>query len=255
MGIFTKTKGKVVYEASDGTKYAIDMRMNILPHPRNENLILITDDTSPQETDKGFILKWSTVTIPLASDRNDLIQKLADDYFVSSDETAGSSIGASRKDKSRFLDTIGDGSGTNNFIGNYATPTKGIIKPGPGEILYINRLLFSVIDNADIKASKYGGDIVLANGILIKHEKQNGTLINNITEGMPIMKNSDYIKYGFNISDISLKEGRKHAHGVLTFSKNGTPIVLQDDEQLAVYFNDNFTGLLDHTFRAGCYSQ
>ena len=113
---------------------------------------------------------------------------------------------------------------------------------------------FYLQDNKEIAASVYGGDIVLTNGILIKHEKQDGTLIHDFTDGIPIMINSDYAKFGFQVSDLILKDGKFFAHGVLTFTKNGGAIKLQPDEQLAIYFNDDFSGLISHTFRAGAYS-
>ncbi len=243
MSTFRKLKsGKILYENLSKT-IAFSYKMNILPHPTEDDMILITDDCNLQETNKGFKFDWKYVTSPLATSRNEMIEILADNMFSSKSN-----------DESRFLDTIGDGSGTKEFNGDYSTVSaKALIKPTK-DFLFVNRLIAFISDSGSVDSGMYGNNITLANGIEIKHEKQDGTLIKDITEGIAIMTNADYGRFGFNLSDVSFGSGLTYVHLVLSFNKNGAPLLLKNDEQLAVYFNDNFSRLVSHTFRAGAYS-
>ncbi len=244
MAFFTKTNGLILYADNKGKLHGLTAQSYIHPHPRNDNLIIISDDTNPQETDKSLLVVWASVTVPVCADRNDLILKLSELYFGKQQII----------DDSRFLDTVGDGTGTKTFTGNYsANAVAALIKPQTGKTLYINRLVVFIADSGSVDAGMYGNNITLINGIEIIHEKQTGILVKDITDGIPVKTNADYAKFGFNISDISFGSGLNHVHAVLTFSKNGTPVKLLPDEQLAVYLHDNFSALRDHTFRAGAY--
>ena len=238
---FTRIKDKVIIDDAKNT-YALSTECNILPHPRNEDYIIISEVASPQYENFAILIRWNDTNIP-AQSRKQLIEILAKYYFS-----------AYKIDDTRFLDTIGDGTGNKQFTGDYsANPTKAIIKPNNDAILYINRLIIFIADSGSVDAGYYGNSITLNNGIFIKHEKQDGTLIKDITDGMPIKTNADYARYGFQVSDISFGSGLNYIHAVLTFEKNGTPLTLQPDEQLAIYLNDDFTPLKQHTFRAGAY--
>jgi len=82
MATFTKLPtGKVVYTSENGTPYSFEPTLQILPHPQYTNTILITDDTSNQETADGFAVNFDNVTEPLCANRNELITTLASDFF------------------------------------------------------------------------------------------------------------------------------------------------------------------------------
>ena len=238
---FTRIKDKVIID--DGKNiYALSTECNILPHPRNDDYIIISEVASPQYENFAILIRWNDTNIPVQS-RKQLIEILAKYYFS-----------AYKIDDTRFLDTVGDGTGNKQFTGDYSSnPVKAIIKPINDSILYINRLIIFIADSGSVDAGYYGNSISLNNGIFIKHEKQDGTLIKDITDGMPIKTNADYARYGFQVSDISFGSGLNYIHAVLTFEKNGTPLTLQPDEQLSIYLNDDFSPLKQHTFRAGAY--
>ncbi len=57
MSTFTRLpSGKVILTTS-AYKVAFNPTMNILPHPREEDMIIITDDANNQETGKGYICR------------------------------------------------------------------------------------------------------------------------------------------------------------------------------------------------------
>ena len=246
----TKTLTKVLIIGATGTGVinAIEQTANVLAHPRNDQLILISDKTSNQLDSLAHTLPWANLTDykddPFnPADRDEMINILANRYFNTD----------AKVDSSRFLDNVGDGSGDKTWNGDYLlSSAKALIKPD-GRMLMVERLMIFIEDSGGVDAGSYGNAITLVNGISIKHEKQTGELIRDVTDQMPIMTNGDYAKFGFQISDISFGQGLNYVHAVLTFSKNGTAIQLQPDEQLAVHLNDNFTDLVGHTFKVGAY--
>ena len=81
MATFTRTAdGKVIFE-KDSIKHVFDGGCNVLPHPREANIVLITTEATNQSTADGFAIDWNDVSTPSVTDRNDLLQKLADDFF------------------------------------------------------------------------------------------------------------------------------------------------------------------------------
>jgi len=82
MSTFTKLpNGTVIYTDNCEFKHLLQPSLQILSHPRDIDFILITDDVNPQETEKAFKIDWQDVTAPTATDRNDLIDKLANYFF------------------------------------------------------------------------------------------------------------------------------------------------------------------------------
>lgn len=246
MSTFVKQlNDNVIY--NDGINdYLLKTNSYVMPHPLEGDKILISDDANREEFDKCTIVDVLSVTVPIHTGRNDLVQKLSDRYFGE----------IAKIDDTRFFDDIGDGSGIKDFIGDYSsTLKKAIFKPQNDKPVFINRLIIFIKDSGSVDAGFYGNNITLTNGISIKKENQSGTLIKDITDGMPIMANGCYAKFGFSVSDISFGSGLNFLHVILTFTKNGSPLTLQPDEQLAIYLNDDFSKLEAHTFRAGAYEQ
>lgn len=243
----TRTADKVLFWTNSGIK-TFSQECNIFPHPRNEKQILISEIGTSQEESESFpvdfdnIENYASVSFAPAS-RDAMIEILASRYFNLQYKI----------DATQFFDTIGDGSGTKVFTGDYSgAVTKGLIKPN-GRAMTVNRVVVFIETSTPVGAGKYGAMNPLTNGIFIKHEKQTGDLIKDITDGLPIKTNGDFGKFGFQVSDISFGTGLNYVHVVLTFCKNGTGLTLAADEQLAIHFNDSFTALSGHTFRAGAF--
>ena len=70
---------------------------------------------------------------------------------------------------SRFLDTVGDGSGTKNANGDYSLiGDEFFIKPPADQVFRIARIIITVEDTAGFTAAKYGALAALVSGITIK---------------------------------------------------------------------------------------
>lgn len=83
MSTFTRlASGKVLF-TSGLSVYGFNPNMNILPHPRDSNYIIITNDDTNQDPQNAFPVKYTEVTEPVHTDRNDLITKLSESFFFS----------------------------------------------------------------------------------------------------------------------------------------------------------------------------
>ena len=75
--------GKIIVD-KDGVKYSLNASMNIIAHPADEKIIIITDSSAPLETREVFRFGWEEVTVPVVVSRNDLVEKLGKNFFYES---------------------------------------------------------------------------------------------------------------------------------------------------------------------------
>lgn len=161
---------------------------------------------------------------------------------------------------SRYLDTVGDGSGVKNSVVNGSvTPVIFRIKPGAGETIIVNRLIISMVSSSNSLNIGYGGAATaLPNGIELKviTGGAGGSTVWDITDGIPITQNHDwknlcfdenYRIYGATNSQVSYR---------YTFTNDDGSVELSGDnsDELQVIINDNLTtgyNLLEQYFRAG----
>lgn len=163
----------------------------------------------------------------------------------------------------RHLDTVGDGTGIKNAIGDYSVvPQAFTAQPAPGEILRIVRLLVLIrAPKASFTTDSYGNIGELAVGIALRVQDDNGTLV-DLTNGLPIKTNGNWGHYSFDTSIYPADQGNTDTYLRVrwTFEKAGYPLRLVGDnnERLEVVLNDNFTngvgaGLVEHYFHAQGY--
>jgi hypothetical protein len=157
---------------------------------------------------------------------------------------------------SRFLDSIGDGSGTKSFIGN-SSGSEARIVPSAGQVLVVQRLLVHIEDAGPFNADNYGGLAgALGTGHLIKIYRA-GAAHTDLTDGVEIQANADWGKYCFDVTNQNFGAGNDFLQARWTFSKSGRPITLNgdNDDSLRVLLQDDFTGLVDHSFMVQGYDK
>ncbi len=154
----------------------------------------------------------------------------------------------------RILDTIGNGSGTKNAIGNYGTATKFLIKPAAGEVFIIARMIGHVVDSGTFDSSKYGNSIVLTNGIKAGYTRGNKTY--DLMDGMAVKTNVDWAGVCYDINVSSFGSGDEYLDFRWTFSKSGTWIELNgnDGDELWIELEDDFSDLIAQYFTVQGYS-
>lgn len=157
----------------------------------------------------------------------------------------------------RFLDTVGDGSGTKSAIGNYAGGVQKFrLNPGVGEILHLTRLIVTVTDAGPLDADAYGKAIVLTNGIQI-YKYEGSDKVINLTDNVPVKTNGHWASFCYDVSALEFGTGSDVLQVRWSFDKTGTLIQLADvqSEYFSVELHDDFSGLVDHTFQVQGYKQ
>jgi len=96
----------------------------------------------------------------------------------------------------RFLDTVGDGSGTKNM--NVAAD-EYFIKPGADLIYVIDKVSILIEDDAVLDPAGFGGRATLTTGCLLKVQEDNGGAphdIVDLTDGIAIKTNGELALIG-----------------------------------------------------------
>jgi len=159
-----------------------------------------------------------------------------------------------RRPFEHYLDTNGDGTGINNAIGDYsAAVTDFYYAPAIGESVDITKLILHVADKAAFAFDGYGGLAAgtVTNGIQILFERL-GVIVLQLTNGVPITKNVDFVHLNTDYSLISFASNYQASSVSFDTESFDTPLQMHGDlgDKLIVRLNDNFTGLDDHHFIA-----
>ena len=153
----------------------------------------------------------------------------------------------------RLLDTVGDGSGTHDFIGNYSlVPTQAIIRPPDDQIFVLSEFTTQYSDAGKFQQGVYGSlAAALTNGIIIGAYDRDNVLIFSLSNSDTIKTNDIWLHTGY---ETVLTEWGTATTTTLTASLKteqfGTAFQLDGNkgEYLKVTLQDDFTGLIDHTF-------
>jgi len=152
---------------------------------------------------------------------------------------------------SRFLDTIGDGSGSNEAIGDYSGGQQLFrFKPTGGPYAEITRMIVHITDSGAIDADLYGNGITLTNGIQLAIF-EDGVKIQDLTDpNHPILSNAHWGHYCYDETTLDFGSGNNHIVIRWTFARTGVPVYLNSskNQELAVILNDDFSGLAAHGF-------
>ncbi len=152
----------------------------------------------------------------------------------------------------QYLDTVGDGTGTKQAIGDYRTGEVFRIDAPPGFICVIYRMLVHIQDAVSWRADRYGGlGAALPNGISIWVRSDDPTREVELTDGIPIKSNAEWAQVCYNTEQTAFGAGDDYLRARWTFSNSGQPLILRGDsnDRLTVELSDDFTGLVAHTFK------
>lgn len=150
---------------------------------------------------------------------------------------------------SKDLDTTGDGSGTTNAIGNYASEATSFkIAPGDNQTFILHRLIISVEDAGAFDAAVYGNGITLTNGMVLRVSDASGVLFK--LTGDNIKSNADWAEHCHDLTIHNFGIGNVIMTARWTFSESGVPIELNGDKGqfLEIVLNDDFSALVEHHF-------
>lgn len=85
MSSFTKlSNGNVIFTDNNGNESKLSPMLNVLPHPANQNDIIITPFVKHVPWSSfDMVVDWRQIQSPIVEDRNDAIEKLALNFFFS----------------------------------------------------------------------------------------------------------------------------------------------------------------------------
>ena len=142
---------------------------------------------------------------------------------------------------------------SNNATGDYSSGTTEFIytNTDADNTLFVSSLNLKILDNGSFNLSEYGSlGTTAINGINIYYTDTNGTIRNNIIgTTFNINSNADYFNYTTDISVEDLGTGDSIIAVDLNFQKNRAPIKLGVTDKIAVELQDDFSGLIQHTFQ------
>jgi hypothetical protein len=110
-------------------------------------------------------------------------------------------------------------------------------------------MLVYVEDAGAFAAEEYGAIPTLTNGVLVQKHDANG-LVTDLTGGKPVKSNAQWSRTCYDMQEQSFGTGNNHIAVRWTFSKAGSPVVLDGTkgEFLRVLLNDDLSGLVEHNF-------
>lgn len=153
----------------------------------------------------------------------------------------------------RFLDTNGDGTGGKSANGDYSvTPEEFSFKASKRS--RINRMIIHIEDTTGAASSDYGNIAGgLSNGYSVVVKDEAGTTIKDLTDGIPIKTNMGLGRYCYDVDLKTWAAGDEAVQVRWTFAKAGLALKLYPNYSLSITFNDDLTGLVDHTFMVQGY--
>ena len=152
----------------------------------------------------------------------------------------------------RFLTSVGDGTGTYNLNGNYATtPLQAFYRPPPAKKFYINSFSIQISDNTAFNQLDYGGITGgLLNGVSLSMQANNITA--DFLNGIKIKQNYEWFSFtpAVPLSTFANVQNQTMVVNIQVAEHFGLPLVLNGTTQdkFFVTLNDDFTGLVSHTF-------
>ena len=153
----------------------------------------------------------------------------------------------------RALDTVGDGSGDVQAIGDYSDTGDGLtnfkITAQPGERLTIERMLIGYEDTAGMAARDYGniGD-GLTNGIKVIVTNPDDDIVLDLTNARPVKTNGEWSAHCYDATLNTWSSGNELFAVRWTFAKTGEPLFLDTGYSLVVRHNDDLSGLISNTY-------
>lgn len=122
----------------------------ISPHPSEADVIMISEKFNPQNREEALKIYVSEVTVPVATDRKDLIEQLSTDFFF---RVSGTGVSTRKYNQSL--------TGLQNDVNTvYSTPDQFIL--GGSQVFQNGGLLTFGIDYTEVNVGGYGTGITVA---------------------------------------------------------------------------------------------
>lgn len=149
----------------------------------------------------------------------------------------------------QYLDTNGDGTGTKQATGNYASTPTTFKFTGTAKRTYLNRMIVYLEDSGNFSTENYGAGLAaLTNGIEVLLYDSAGTEVDDLTGGIAIKSNGGWARVCHDVSYIEFGAGDNVLSVRWTFANSGKPLLLPRGGELRVALSDDCSGFVEHTF-------
>ncbi len=150
----------------------------------------------------------------------------------------------------RALDTVGNGTGTKNAVGDYSSTETHFNITDPNQHFYITRLLVHIEDTGSFTTAGYGAISAgtITNGIKIHIQDPALNELIDLTDGLPITSNNAWGRVCYDIKLENWASGNGAIHARWTFTNAGHPLRIDKGHHFAAVLNDDFTGLVSQYF-------
>lgn len=151
---------------------------------------------------------------------------------------------------SRFLDTVGDGSGTIDAAvdGSETIVDFKYVCPA-GKICYINRLIVGLVTDGKINSGEYGNITALAVGVTAWFKEKEGDALTDRTTQFPVKKTTDWQMYSHDLRISNFGVGNESLTVEHDFRTAGAPLILLPGGEYTIRIADDLTDLVGHYFR------
>lgn len=148
----------------------------------------------------------------------------------------------------RYLDTVGDGTGTMNAIGDYSvTPTGFFFQPPLA--VNVHKAVIMIESAAGMWAERYGNIMGgLTNGYSFSRKDAADVMQLELNNGIAIKTNAEIGRTGFDVDVKTWGAGDEVLLATCDFKGAGGPIEINANDKLGIILNDDFSTLNQHFF-------
>ena len=147
----------------------------------------------------------------------------------------------------QYLTAAGDGTGAYNANLDHSSAAVSYkITVPTGETYNLARMLIYIEDTTPMSITDYGKLTALTNGVSFTATIGGETIV--FDGGVPVKTNGGYKALCYDQTIDSAGSGNDICAVRWTFTNYGGPLVLSEGDSFQAILNDNFTGLVAHTF-------
>lgn len=157
----------------------------------------------------------------------------------------------------KFLDTVGDGSGSKSGVVDGSSTPVILRLNGTHTDLYINRMLVHIrCARVGFSADNYGDIENLTPGVQVSiFDKETGLTIQDLCDGMCPKNNAEWGQLCYDQDPVDYGNGDRFVNVRWTFAKAGKPLVIKENQYIGVVLAANFGGLIAHTYMVNGYTK
>ncbi len=147
---------------------------------------------------------------------------------------------------------------THQVLGNYSDAGTGAeefkvtCKTG-SQRLHINRMIVYVEDVGTFPSDKYGYNLALTNGIHVAVQNASDVEIKDLDGNQNVKTNAQWSRLCYDVAYQPYGSGNDSLSVRWTFGNSGKKVSLSSGQSLVVTANDDFSGLVEHTFMVQGY--